>query len=155
MTSVPPHRAKLFISYSHLDQVWLDRLKRHLEPLNREGLIDSWDDTRIRPGDDWRQEIQSALDAAKVAVLLITADFFASKFIADNELPPLLAAAESKGVKILSVLIGSSRFERTPALSRFQAVNSPQKLLEGMPKHEWDAVLNSLAETIESSLSPS
>lgn len=154
MTPVPQHRTKLFISYSHQDQVWLDRLKRHLEPLNREGLIDSWDDTRIRPGDDWRQEIQAALDAAKVAVLLISADFFASKFIANNELPPLLAAAEGKGVKILSVLIGPSRFERTTTLSRFQAVNSPQKLLEGMSKHEWDTVLNSLAETIESLLNP-
>jgi hypothetical protein len=154
MTPVPQHRTKLFISYSHQDQVWLDRLKRHLEPLNREGLIDSWDDTRIRPGDNWRQEIRVALDAAKVAVLLVTADFFASKFIADNELPPLLAAAEGKGVKILSVLIGASRFERTPALSDFLAINSPQNLLEGMSKHEWDTVLNSLAETIESLLSP-
>lgn len=154
MTSVPPHRTKLFISYSHQDQVWLDRLKRHLEPLNRQGLIDSWDDTRIRPGDDWRQEIQAALDAAKVAVLLVTADFFASKFIADNELPPLLAAAEGKGVRIISVLVGPSRFERTPALSHFQAVNSPQKLLKGMSEYEWETVLNGLAETIESLLSP-
>jgi hypothetical protein len=46
MTLVPPHRTKLFISYSHQDQVWLDRLKRHLEPLNREGLIKGW---RVSP----------------------------------------------------------------------------------------------------------
>src|SRR5512144_407460 len=106
---------KVFISYSHADEEWLERLKRHLKPLVREGYLDFWDDTHIHPGDDWQQEIRTALDKAQVAVLLISADFFASDFIDENELPPLLAAAQADGVRILPVILSESRFARDPA----------------------------------------
>src|SRR5918993_2592769 len=98
MASSSSTRTKVFISYSHADKEWLDRLKRHLKPLVRENSLDLWDDTHIRPGDDWKQEIQNALDTAQVAVLLISADFFVSDFIDEAELPPLLAAAQAGGV---------------------------------------------------------
>ena len=115
MAPSPSTRTKVFISYSHADKEWLDRLKRHLKPLVREGNLDCWDDTHIRPGDDWQQEIQNALDTAQVAVLLISADFFASDFIDETELPPLLDAAKAKGVRILPVILSASRFARNSA----------------------------------------
>src|SRR3954470_9625586 len=133
MPPSPSPRTKVFISYSHADKEWLDRLKRHLKPLEREGRLDCWCDTHIRPGDDWKQEIQNALDTAQVAVLLISANFFASDFIDENELPPLLAAAQAKGVRILPVIISVSRFARIPNLARFQAVNPPDRPLAKMP----------------------
>src|SRR3954469_19980803 len=127
MAPSPSSRTKVFISYSHADRDWLDRLKRHLKPLVREGRLECWDDTHIRPGDDWKQEIRNALDTAQVAVLLISADFFASDFIDENELPPLLAAAQENGVRILPVIISASRFARSRELARFQAVNLPDR----------------------------
>jgi hypothetical protein len=145
----PSTRTKVFISYSHKDQEWLERLKRHLKPLVREGNLDCWDDTHIRPGDDWKQEIRTALDTAQVAVLLISANFFASDFINENELPPLLAAAEAKGVRILSVIISASRFARIPNLTRFQAVNPPDRPLAKMSPAEQDDVLDYVAQIIE------
>ena len=48
----------VFISYSHKDEVWKDRLATHLGVLQREGLLDTWDDRRIGAGDDWHEEIQ-------------------------------------------------------------------------------------------------
>ena len=150
MASSPSNRTKVFISYSHADKEWLGRLKRHLKPLVREGQLDCWDDTHIRPGDDWRQEIRAALDRAQVAVLLISADFFASDFIDENELPPLLAAAQAEGVRIFPVILSASRFARHPSLARFQAVNSPDRPLNDMPPAEQEQVLDRLAQTIES-----
>src|SRR3954454_16752252 len=146
-------RTKAFISYSHKDQEWLERLQIHLEPLVREGL-DYWDDTHIRPGDDWKQEIQNALDTAQVAVLLISADFFASDFIDETELPPLLDAARAKGVRILPVILSASRFARNLTLRNFQAVNPPSRPLNEMPQAEQEKVLDRLAHTIESVLDP-
>src|SRR3954454_4072423 len=154
MAPSPPTRTKVFISYSHADKEWLDRLKRHLKPLVREGNLDCWDDTHIQPGDDWKQEIQNALDTAQVAVLLISADFFASDFIDENELPPLLDAAKAKGVHILPVILSASRFARNPDLARFQAVNPPNRPLAKMPTAEQEDVLDYVAHTIESIFDP-
>jgi hypothetical protein len=155
MASSPSTRTKVFISYSHADKEWLERLKRHLKPLVREGLLDCWDDTHIRPGDDWKREIQNALDTAQVAVLLISADFFASDFIDENELPPLLTAAQAKGVRILPVILSASRFARNPSLTRFQVANPPNRPLDEMPRAEQEKVLDRLAQTIETAFQPS
>src|SRR3954453_5624521 len=144
MAPSPSTRTKVFVSYSHADKDWLDRLKRHLKPLVREGRLDCWDDTHIRPGVDWKQEIQNALDTAQVAVLLISADFFASDFIDENELPPLLAAAQAKGVRILPVILSASRFARSRDLVRFQAINSVNRPLAEMSWAEQEKVLDHL-----------
>src|SRR2546423_9479856 len=96
-------RTKVFISYSHVDRRFLNRLHVFLRPLERQGLVDWWDDTRLKPGSNWREEIKQAVASARVAVLLISADFFASDFIQNNELPPLLAAAAKDDAVLFSV----------------------------------------------------
>ena len=122
----------VFISYSHADRKWLDRLLRHLRPLVREGHIQVFSDTNIRTGADWRSEIQAALDAASVAVLLISADFLASDFIMDQELPRLLAGAAGRGTTIMPVIVAPSLYETVPSLSQFQAANPPSRPLSAM-----------------------
>ncbi len=145
-------RTKVFISYSHQDVKWLKRLDPHLKPLVRDENIDIWDDRRISAGSEWREEIQKALDDAKVAVLLISADFIASDFIVNHELPALLNAAEEDGVIILSLIIGVSRFSRYPMLSKFQAINSPDKPLSKLTRPEQDKHLDRLALEIEKAI---
>jgi tetratricopeptide (TPR) repeat protein len=41
---------KVFISYSHKDEVWKDRLVKHLTVLAKQGRLDIWDDRRIGAG---------------------------------------------------------------------------------------------------------
>jgi len=149
-------RTKVFISYSRRDAEWLARLHTHLKPLERQyGAIEFWDDTKIRPGSSWRDEIEKALKAAKVAVLLISADFLASDFIASDELPPLLHAAATEGTVILPVIIKPSRFSRVPSLNHFQTVNDPAKPLASMSEWEQEAVLDKVTQAIERVLNES
>lgn len=126
-----PEPTKVMISYSHKDADWLKRLQVQLRPLERRGLIDRWDDTRIGTGQKWQKEIEGALASAKVAVLLISGDFLASNFIADNELPPLLEAAENNGTHIIPINISPSLVSAEP-LSQFQAINGPDDPVIGM-----------------------
>lgn len=49
-------RDQVFISYSHADSNWLQRLEIMLTPLQGQGILDVWDDTRIQPGQLWEEE---------------------------------------------------------------------------------------------------
>ena len=142
-------RKHVFISYSHADTEWLRRLKRHLKPLEREGAIDLWSDSVIKPGSKWREEIRTAVEKAKVAILLISADFLASDFIDKDELPPLLTAAEKEDAIILPVIVSKCMFDRKKSLSKFQAVNSPDEPLNGMGEAEQEEVFDKVARIID------
>lgn len=141
-------RNQVFISYSHKDKRWLDQLQVFLKPMERSGIINRWDDTNLKAGQKWRDEIQKAVESAKVAVLLVSANFLASDFISDDELPPLLSAAEEGGAVVLPVLI--SPCDLPESLSQFQAVNDPQKTLVDMKKGERDRVWVKVVKAIES-----
>lgn len=140
---------KIFISYSHRDKAFLDRLMIHLRPLQKQGLIDAWADTRLQAGDKWKKEIESALKDARVAILLISADFLASDFIIDNELPPLLQGAENKGTTIIPVILKPCRFLRDKNLREFQSVNIPDEPISVMNENERELTYDTVAQRIE------
>jgi hypothetical protein len=144
-------RTTVFVSYSHKDRKYLERLQVHLKDLERKGMIDLWSDTKITPGANWREEVRSAIEAAAVAVLLVSADFLASQFIAENELPPLLKSAKTRGTVILPIILSPCGFDFSP-LSQFQAANDPSKPLTIMNSHQkeelWDKVAKIIREAI-------
>jgi uncharacterized protein YjbI with pentapeptide repeats len=141
-------RNKLFISYSHEDAKWLERVRVHLKPLERDYDIEIWDDTKIRAGSDWRQEIEKAIQNAKVALLLISADFLASDFITQEELPTLLEAAKRDGARIIPLLLRPSRFKDTKSISMFQAFNSPSNTLIELKESEQERILVEMTREI-------
>ena len=142
-------RSRVFVSYSHRDAEWLTRLRIHLAPLVRNGVIDFWDDTRIKPGGMWRDEIQKVLDETRVAILLISADFMASE-----ELPPLLVAAKDEGITILPVILSASLFEETAGLRDLQTVNPPSRPVIGMAKVDQEALFELISRTVVELVSP-
>ncbi len=147
-------RPKVFISYSHKDVKHLKRLRTHLADYERNGLVDIWDDTRLIGGEDWQQEIKKAIQSAKVVVLLISADFLASDFIAYEELPQLLAVRKAEGTLILSVMLGPCNFEETE-LKVFQVVNNPSEPLSSMTAHQRDSLWTRTAKIIkDASIAP-
>ena len=133
VTAANNDRSQLFISYSHADRPWVDRLQKMIRPLVRSEDLQLWDDSRIPPGAKWREEIEKALASAKVALLLVSDDFLASEFVTNKELPPLLEAAEREGLRILWVCLSPCFVEETP-ISDYQALLSPHQFLDGMSR---------------------
>jgi internalin A len=149
----PARRDQVFFSYSHKDKKWLELFQLSLRPLIRANQFSVWDDTKINAGDVWRDEIKQALASAKVAVLLVSMNFLNSDFIAENELPPLLEAAQNEGLKIILVVIGHSLFEETE-LERYQAVNDPSKPLAGMTAAKREKELVRICKKIKEAVTP-
>lgn len=145
-------RPNVFISYSHSDKDYLDRLLVHLKPLEKEGLIDLWVDTRLRAGDRWKKEIEKALSRATVAVLLVSADFLASDFITENELPPILRNAEEQGTRMIPLIVKPCRFTRDKNLRHFQAINNPSESLIQLDTGQQERFYDSVAAEVEKSL---
>jgi hypothetical protein len=140
----------VFISYSHKDSIWLDRISQHLKVLKKEGFnLDIWSDTKIKASQKWRDEIFKSLEKAKIGILLISTDFLASDFIIDNELPILLNHARSRGTEILPVIIKPSRFEKNKILAGFQAINKPSSPLSKLSNTRQEEVLVELTNRVE------
>jgi formylglycine-generating enzyme required for sulfatase activity len=148
-----PERDQLFISYSHADREWVERLQTMIRPLVRSHGLRLWDDSQIPPGAKWREEIETALAAAKVALLLVSSDFLASEFVTNSELPQLLTAAEEEGLRILWVPVRPSLVKRTP-ISAYQALGDPGRPLARMDPVEQEEALVEIALAIEQALAP-
>ncbi|MCY7277376.1 MAG: toll/interleukin-1 receptor domain-containing protein [Phormidesmis sp. CAN_BIN44] len=103
---------------------------------------------RIRPGEEWQTAIETALAAAQVAILLVSPNFIASDFIADNELPPLLDAAQAQGVKILWVPISHSNYTEMD-FSKYQAAHNPNAPLDTLPVPEQNRILVNICQEIK------
>src|SRR5215213_4047030 len=138
-------RDKIFVSYAHADRDLLEELKTFLEV--PDDKLELWDDSRIEPGDKWKQEIDSALATARIAVLLVTQKFFASRFIKEEELPVLLRAAEAGELTLLWIAWGPSRY-KGKELERYQSLNDPKIPLSKMTKPQREDELVRIAEEI-------
>jgi CheY-like chemotaxis protein len=80
----PP--VSLFYSYAHEDEALREELRGHLKILERRGLLASWHDREIKPGEDWHAKIDEQLQMADLVLLLVSKDFIESDYIFGNEL---------------------------------------------------------------------
>ncbi|MGF1547226.1 MAG: toll/interleukin-1 receptor domain-containing protein [Thiotrichales bacterium] len=127
---------KVFISYSHQDEVWKNRLQTQLTVLEMEGLLSVWEDQQIEAGDDWFPEIERALNGADVAILLISANFLGSKFIRGTEVPRLLERRKKEGIRVIPLILKPCLWQTVEWLTPIQGRPKDNKPLSGFSEHE-------------------
>jgi TIR domain len=133
----------IFVSYSHKDQKIFQEFKTMLAPAAQGGLLEVWDDQKIRPGEKWEEKIRDALSAAEIAVLLVSQHFLASHFITQNELLPILNAARGRGIVVFWIYVSSCLFEKTEIKS-YQAAYDVSRPLDLMKRAERQAALSEI-----------
>jgi hypothetical protein len=141
----------VFISYCHQDKDWLAKLKMFLRPMEDQGLLQVWDDTNIKPGARWADEIKTALDGARIAVFLVTQNFLNSDFIREKEVPVLLKNAQDRGCLIFWVAVSASTVDDSE-IGRFQAVNDPQQPLDSLSASEQNRVLKQIYDRMKDAM---
>jgi hypothetical protein len=141
---------RIFLSYSHKDKEWVDRLQVMAKPYLRQAEVelDLWVDTRLKPGDMWQTKIAQALRATGVAVALVSADFLASEFVWKHEMPEILEAAKQYQLRLLWVYLSPAGWEET-ALKDIQAAHDTTRPLSMLSPGERDETLKNIAREIK------
>ena len=87
---------KIFISYSHEDAAFKDLLEKQLQVLNREKYCVHWVDDQIKTGDKWFLAIQTAIEEADIAILMVSTGFLTSPLSGIKRFRLLCNAARRK-----------------------------------------------------------
>jgi hypothetical protein len=104
----------LFFSYSHADENLRDMLEKHLAALKHQGLIDTWHDRRIEAGTELHGEIDKNLNSAEIILLLVSADFIASKYCYDVEMARAIERHAAGEARVIPVILRACDWHDTP-----------------------------------------
>jgi hypothetical protein len=143
-------REKLFISYSHKDIRWFERVREQLAVLEQEGLIDAFDDTRIRAGEDWYARLDQEMREAQIALFLISASFLTSAFIRKEEIPRLFERHEAAGMILYPLLVRDCPWQEVSWLARLQIRPRDARPIARMTASTLDKCLADVAREIAS-----
>jgi hypothetical protein len=141
-------RTKVFMSYSHDDERWRRRACTFLTVLEREGLVELWDDGRLRAGEEWLPRLNEEMLLARVAILLISASFLTSAFILEHEVPRIFDQHQANGMIIYPFLIKPCPWQEVSWLARMQIRPANARPLASFRGVKTEEVLASFAREI-------
>jgi hypothetical protein len=121
----------LFFSYSHADEGLRDQLEKHLSSLKHQGLISTWHDRRILPGQVFGDEIDEHLANADVILLLVSSDFLASDYCYKREMQQAMKQNADGSSVVIPVILRPCDWHDTP-FGKLQAVPK-----DGRPITQW------------------
>ena len=106
----------------------MDHLRKHLSPLERNGLISLWDYGNITPGDEREQEIKKHLDEAQIILLLISSSFLASNYCYTVEMQRAIERHERKEARVIPVILRPVNWNIAP-VDKLQALPDHAKAI--------------------------
>ncbi|MCB1036614.1 MAG: SUMF1/EgtB/PvdO family nonheme iron enzyme, partial [Acidobacteria bacterium] len=127
-----PQPARVFVSYSHEDDRYRVALTRHLRLLERQGLIESWFDRKILPGEALDAAIQRELERAEVVLFLVSADFLASEYCYGVEMKRATERYEAGEALVVTLIVRACDWHSSP-FGKLLALPT-----DGKPVTSWD-----------------
>ena len=142
----------VFISYSHRDEEWKELLVRHLGVILDRATVEVWDDIRIPAGSRWEQELRDAMNQARVAVLLISANYLSSDYVRQVEVPELLNRSQNDGLILLPILVRPCAWKTVQWLAEREVLPGQGRALSGGDPPQIDSDLAHIAEKVHEHL---
>src|SRR2546421_4518726 len=100
-----PKPVEVFLSYAEEDESLCLDLVKHLSQLSHEGSLVLWHRRQIVAGTDWNKEIDEHLERASVILLLISANFMASKYGDGGEMQRAMRRHEEGSARVIPILL--------------------------------------------------
>jgi len=122
---------KGFICYAHKDEEFKDELLAHCSVLHRQGLLRSWHDRKLIPGERWNEKIRQELDAAEVILPLVSVNFLSSEYCWDVELKRALERHRDATALMIPIILKPSDWSH----SQLGAIQVLPK--DGRPVTSW------------------
>ena len=138
---------KVFICYAREDEALLLILKKHLRPLQRQGLITLWNDRNISAGTDWAQEIAKQLNSAQIILLLISPDFIDSDYCYSVEMQRAMTRHEQKQAQVIPIILRPVYWHNAP-FGKLHALPTDAKPVTSANWKTWDEAFFDVAEGI-------
>jgi hypothetical protein len=137
-------RSIVYVTYKSQDGAWRDRLRKVLD---KDVRIDEWDDSKLKPGDDFRKKFTEMVGRTRVMVVLASPEYLAAPKPLELELEPAIAAANAGELTLLWVPVRAFDFVASP-LGPFTSTGKPDVALEGMSTAQWSKAMRALYEAI-------
>jgi TIR domain len=142
---------EIFYSYSHKDEDLRDELENHLRILKHRGIITEWHDRRISAGSEWKGEIDSHLESAKVILLLISANFMASEYAYGIEMKRAMERHEAGEARVIPIVLRDVLWSGAP-FSKLQALPTDGKAVTSRAWINHDEAFKNISTGIEKAI---
>lgn len=140
-------QVRIFFCYAREDELLLNQLKNHLQPLQRQGLIKLWSDREIRAGSEWEPPIKKQLDMAQIILLLVSPDFLASDYCYSIEMQHALERHQRGETIVIPIILRPVYWYGGP-LGRLQALPTDGKPVTDSYWHDPDGAFFDITKGI-------
>lgn len=113
---------KTFIIYSSTDREYRTALERQLKSLIDNGLVQLWSDKEILPGEAWDAAIKKKLLESELFLMLVSADFFNSDYIREEEFSLALDKLERGEAIAVPIIVRDCDWEAYEVIQRLQVL---------------------------------
>ncbi|MCD6222040.1 TIR domain-containing protein [bacterium] len=143
-------RLKIFISYSHHDENYIEEFKKHLALLKDKDLVEEWYDRKILPGEDYQSKIDYNLEDADIICMFISANFFDSPNC-KKEKKKAIELQKKKGIQVIPIILSHCKWEDDEDISKLLALPTDGKPISSFPNRDeaWVDVYEGVKKVIE------
>ncbi|WP_414571591.1 GUN4 domain-containing protein [Nostoc sp. CCY 9925] len=141
---MPEESLRLFFSYSHKDEALRDELAKHLSILEWQGVISSWHDRKILPGEEWDYQINENLNTADIILLLVSPDFLSSEYCWDVEVKKAIERHHAREACVIPVILRSVDWNGAP-FGKLQALPKNAEPVVSRNWHNQDKAFTDVA----------